>query len=61
MKCVQKAFLEGKFIMIYVHPKFSCLRSSHDLCARARTHSFEGTLTNIVFVVLLSIKKTMIL
>jgi len=24
--------------------KFSCVRSSHDLCARVHTHSLEGTL-----------------
>jgi len=29
---------------IYVRSKFSCMRSSHDLCARARAHSFSGTL-----------------
>jgi len=32
-KYVQKPFLEGKF---YVRFKFSCVRSSHDLCARAQ-------------------------
>ena len=29
---------------IYVRSKFSCVRSSHDLCARALAHSLEGTL-----------------
>src|SRR6218665_1335310 len=32
---------------IYVHSKFSCVRSSHGLCARAHTHSLEGTLVMI--------------
>ena len=29
---------------IYVRSKFSCVRSSHDMCVRAHTHSLEGTL-----------------
>src|SRR6218665_894657 len=29
---------------IYVLSKFSCERSSHNLCARAHAHSLEGTL-----------------
>src|SRR6218665_1047172 len=41
MKYVQKPFLEGKF---YVRSKFSCVRSSRDLCARAHVNSLEGTL-----------------
>jgi len=41
MKYVQKPFFEGKF---YVRSKFSCVRSSHDLCARTHAHSLEGTL-----------------
>jgi len=27
-----------------VRSMFSCVRSSHDLCARTHTHSLEGTL-----------------
>jgi len=27
-----------------VRSKFSCVHSSHDLCARAHAHSLEGTL-----------------
>jgi len=27
-----------------VRSKFSCVRSSHDLCAHAHAHSLEGTL-----------------
>ena len=43
---------------IYVHSKFSWRRSSHDLRARAHTHSLEGKLVLtvaalIVFVLLL--------
>src|SRR6218665_3401646 len=30
---------------IYVRSKFSCVRSSHDLCVRAHARSLEGTLT----------------
>jgi len=29
---------------IYVRSKISCVRSSHNLCARAQAHSLEGTL-----------------
>jgi len=29
---------------IYVHSKFSCVRLSHNLCARLHAHSLEGTL-----------------
>src|SRR6218665_591335 len=29
---------------IYLCSKFSCVRSSHHLCARAHVHSLEGTL-----------------
>ena len=29
---------------IYVHSKFSCVRSSQGLCARAHAHSLKGTL-----------------
>src|SRR6218665_3613489 len=29
---------------IYVRSKFSCVRSSHDLCARTHAHISEGTL-----------------
>jgi len=32
---------------IPVHSKFSCVRSSHDLCACAHAHSLEGTLDAI--------------
>jgi len=28
----------------FVHSKFSCVRSSHDMCARAHAHSVEVTL-----------------
>ena len=31
-----------------MHSKFSCVRSSHDLCARAHMHSLEGTLLAMV-------------
>ena len=27
--------------------KFSCVRSSHNLCARAHAHSFEGTFDGV--------------
>jgi len=40
MKYVQKKFLKK----IYVRSKLSCVRSSHDLCARAHVHSLEGTM-----------------
>jgi len=30
-----------------VHSKFSCVRSSHDLCAHTHAHSLEGTLVTI--------------
>jgi len=40
MKHVQEDFLKE----IYVRSKFSCVRSSHKLCARAHAHSLEGTL-----------------
>jgi len=33
---------------IYVRSKFSCMRSSHDLCARAHAQSLEGTLLVII-------------
>jgi len=36
-----KSFLEGTF---YVHSKFSCVRSSHDLCMSAHAYSLEGTM-----------------
>ena len=29
--------------------KFSCVRSAHDLCARAYVHSLEGTFTIMYF------------
>src|SRR6218665_1218712 len=29
---------------MYVRTKFSCVRSSHNLCAHAHAHSLEGTL-----------------
>jgi len=41
MKYVPKTFLNGNFV---VRSEFSCVRSSHDLCARAHAHSLEGTL-----------------
>jgi len=28
----------------FMRSKFSCVRSSHDLCARAHAHSLEGAL-----------------
>jgi len=31
-------------VNIYVRSKYSCVRSSHDLCAHAHMHSLEGTL-----------------
>jgi len=37
-KYVQKPFFGGKF---YVRPKFSSVRSSHNLCALALGHSLE--------------------
>jgi len=40
MKYVQKHFGRN----IYVRSKFSCVRSSHSLCALAHVHSLEGTL-----------------
>ena len=40
MKCMCKN-ISGR--NVYVH-KFSCERSSHDLCAHAHAHSLEGTL-----------------
>ena len=40
MKYVQTHFLKK----IYVCSKYSCVRSSHDLCACAHAHSLEGTL-----------------
>src|SRR6218665_12218 len=40
MKYVQKVLLKK----IYVRSKFSCVHSSHDLCAHAHAHSLEGTL-----------------
>ena len=36
-----KTSLEGT---LNVHSKFSCVRSSHDLCERTHVHSLEGTL-----------------
>ena len=41
MKYVQTNIFGGK---IYVRSKFSCVRSSHDLCAHAHAHSLQGTL-----------------
>ena len=41
MKYVQKASFERK---IYVRSKFSCVCSSHNLCARTHAHGLEGTL-----------------
>ena len=38
IKYVQKTILKGNFI---VRSEFSCVRSSHDLCARAQAHSSE--------------------
>jgi len=32
---------------IDVRSKFSCVRSSHDLCARAHAHSLEGILVRV--------------
>jgi len=32
-----------------VCPKFSCVRSSHDLCERTHAHSLEGTLNMVAF------------
>ena len=40
MKYMQKHFLKK----ICVRSKFSCVRSSRDMCARVHTHSLEGTL-----------------
>jgi len=41
IKYVPKTYLKGHFV---VRSEFSCVRSSHDLCARAHAHSLEGTL-----------------
>ena len=43
IKYMQKALLELRE-HLYIRSKFSCVRSSHDLCARAHAHSLEGTL-----------------
>jgi len=40
MKFVKNIFLKAK----YDRSKFSCVRSSHDVCVRAHAHSLEGTL-----------------
>jgi len=45
MKYGQKTFLEETF---YVRSKFSCVRSSHDLCVHAHAHGLEETLARTV-------------
>src|SRR6218665_2986470 len=45
MKYVQAHFKRK----MYVHSKFSCARSSHDLCARLLAHSLKETLTLILW------------
>jgi len=40
MKYVQTHFWKKHFCALEI----SCVRSSHDLCARAHAHSLEGTL-----------------
>jgi len=43
MTCIK--YVENIFKKnIYVRSKFSCVRSSHDLGARAHAHSLDGTL-----------------
>src|SRR6218665_3803397 len=43
IKYVLKTFLKGNFV---VRSEFSCVRSSHDLCACAHAHSLQGTLVH---------------
>jgi len=40
---------------IYVRSMFSCVRSSHDLCAHAHMHSLEGTLINTTTITIIII------
>jgi len=34
---------------IYVNSKFSCVRSSHNLCVHAHAHSLEGALVSALW------------
>src|SRR6218665_641506 len=47
---VKKTFFERN---IYVRSKFSCVHSSHNLCASTHEHSLEGMLT-MIFLILLN-------
>ena len=46
MKCMQNIFGCPEHLSGVVRSKFSCVHSSHSLCARAHTHSLEGTLVH---------------
>jgi len=46
MKYVQNTFF---WVNIHVHSKVSCVRSSHDLCARAHAHTLEGSCLGVYF------------
>ena len=45
VKYVQKSIFSRK---IYVRSKLSCVRSSHDLCARTLVHGLEGLLFSLL-------------